>query len=125
MAGKRYTAEDIICHLRTVEIEAGKGPWVADPCRKLGVTEQTYHRCENEYSGFCVEQENAQLNRLVADLSLDKHMLPEAPQEESTVRTPSRTGRLASGHVPGQLPAGLPLGPVWPGLPDGSFAQFC
>ncbi len=39
MARKRYTAEEIICHLRTVEIEAGKGLGIADACRKLGITE--------------------------------------------------------------------------------------
>ena len=41
MARKRYTAEEIICHLRTVEIEAGKGLGIADACRKLGITEQS------------------------------------------------------------------------------------
>jgi len=40
MARKRYTAEEIICHLRTVEIEAGKGLGIVDACRKLGITEQ-------------------------------------------------------------------------------------
>ena len=40
MARTRYTAEEIICHLRTVEIEAGKGIGIADACRKLGITEQ-------------------------------------------------------------------------------------
>ena len=40
MARKRYTAEEIICHLRAVEIEAGKGLGIADACRKLGITEQ-------------------------------------------------------------------------------------
>ena len=40
MARKRYTAEEIICHLRTVEIETGKGLGIADACRKLGITEQ-------------------------------------------------------------------------------------
>ena len=30
MARTRYTAEEIICHLRTIEIEAGKGIGPAD-----------------------------------------------------------------------------------------------
>ena len=80
MARKRYTAEEIICHLRTVEIEAGKGLGIADACRKLGITEQTYYRWKIEYGGLRVEQakrlkgleqENARLKRLVVDLSLD------------------------------------------------------
>jgi hypothetical protein len=42
MARKRYTPEEIIGHLRTIEIAVGKGLGVADACRKLGLTEQTY-----------------------------------------------------------------------------------
>ena len=40
MARKRYTAEEIIEHLRTIEIETGKGFGIAEVCLKLGVTEQ-------------------------------------------------------------------------------------
>jgi hypothetical protein len=42
MARKRYTADAIISHLRTVEIETAKGIGIADACRKLGFTEQTH-----------------------------------------------------------------------------------
>ena len=41
MARKRYTAEEIIGQLRTIEIELGKGLGVVDACRKLGITEQS------------------------------------------------------------------------------------
>jgi transposase-like protein len=69
-----------------VEIEAGKGLGIADACRKLGITEQTYYRWKKEYGGLRVEQakrlkgleqENARLKRLVADLSLDNSILKE------------------------------------------------
>src|SRR6476660_10092036 len=40
MARKRYTAEEIIGQLRTIEIELGKGLGVLEACRKLGITEQ-------------------------------------------------------------------------------------
>src|SRR5215831_19612646 len=40
MAQKRYTAEETIGHLRTIEIETGKGFGIAEVCRKLGLTEQ-------------------------------------------------------------------------------------
>jgi transposase InsO family protein len=40
MARKRYTAEEIMGQLRTIEIELGKGLAVVDACRKLGITEQ-------------------------------------------------------------------------------------
>jgi len=86
MPRKRYTAEEIIRHLRTIEIEAGKGVGIAEACRKLGLTEQTYYRWKKEYGGLRVdqakrlknlEQENARLKRLVADLSLDNSILKE------------------------------------------------
>ena len=86
MARKRYTPEDIIQHLRTVELETGKGLAVLDACRKLGITEHTYDRWKKEYGGLRVdqakrlkslEQEHARLKRLVADLSLDNRMLKE------------------------------------------------
>ena len=86
MTRKRFTAEDIIGHLRTIEIETGKRLAVLEACRKLGITEQTYYRWKKEYGGLRVdqakrlksrEQENARLKRLGADLSLDKSMLKE------------------------------------------------
>ena len=40
MPKKRYTPEEIIQHLRTVELDTGKGLAVFDACRKLGITEQ-------------------------------------------------------------------------------------
>jgi transposase InsO family protein len=42
MPRKRYTPEEILQHLRTVELDTGKGLAVLDACRKLGITEQTY-----------------------------------------------------------------------------------
>lgn len=86
MARKRYTAEEIIGHLRTLEIEMGKGLAVVEACRKLGITEQTYYRWKKEYGGLRVdqakrlkglEQENVRLKRLVADLALDNSILKE------------------------------------------------
>ena len=62
----------------------GQGMSVPEVSRKLGVTEQTYYRWRKEYGGIKTDQvrklkelekENAQLKKLVADLSLDKAML--------------------------------------------------
>lgn len=86
MARKRYRAEDIIEHLRTIEIETGRGLGLAEACRKLSITEQTFYRWKKEYGGLRVdqakrlkglEQENARLKCLVADLSLDNSILKE------------------------------------------------
>ena len=38
MGRKRFTPEDIIGQLRTVEIVSGKGVSVPDACRKLGIS---------------------------------------------------------------------------------------
>ena len=86
MARNRYTADEILSHRGTIEIETAKGLGLADACRKLDVTEQTYYRWKKEYGGLRVEQakrlkgleqENARLKRLVADLSLDNSILKE------------------------------------------------
>jgi transposase-like protein len=86
MARNRYTAEDIIGHLRTLEIDLGNGRPVAEACRKFGITEQTYYRWKKEYGGLRVDQAkrlkglqqaNARQKRLVADLSLDNSILKE------------------------------------------------
>ena len=86
MARKRYTPDEIVRYLRTVEIETGKGSAVPEVCRKIGITEQTYYRWKREFGGLRVEQakrlkgleqENARLKKLVADLSLDNAILKE------------------------------------------------
>jgi len=40
MSRARYTPEEILQHLRTIELDTGKGLAVLDACRKLGITEQ-------------------------------------------------------------------------------------
>ena len=86
MPRKRYTPEEILQHLRTVELDTGKGLAVLDACRKLGVTEQTYYRWKKEYGGLRVdqakrlkalEQENLRLKRIVANQVLDLSILQE------------------------------------------------
>ena len=48
MARKRYAAEEIIRHLRTIEMETGKGFGIVEVCRKLEITEQTSYRWKKE-----------------------------------------------------------------------------
>ncbi len=82
MKRKRYSAEQIVCASRQVE----SGSAVVEICRKLGVSEQTFYRWKKKYSGVGVselrelrqlQEENRKLKLLVADLSLDKHILQE------------------------------------------------
>ena len=79
MARQRHTAEEIINKLREAEVGLARGMVVAEVCRKIGVTEQTYYRWRKEYGGLSrdqakrlreLEQENVRLKKLVADVSL-------------------------------------------------------
>ena len=87
MPGKRFGAEQIIPKLREAEVDLAKGLTVAQACKKIGVTEQTYYRWRKEYGGIRMDQakrmkdlekENARLKRLLADAELDKAILREA-----------------------------------------------
>lgn len=77
-----YTEEQIAFALRQAE----SGANVAELCRKMGVSEQTFYRWKKKYGGLGVaevrrlkqlEEENKKLKQLVADLSLDRAMLQD------------------------------------------------
>lgn len=82
MGRKRYTEEQIIYALR----QADGGRPVREVCRELGVTEQSFYIWRKKYGGMGVSElrelrqlreENRQLRKIVADLTLDKHILQE------------------------------------------------
>ena len=86
MVKRKHSVEQIIGQLREAEVELAQGRSVAEVCRWLGVTEQTYYRWRKEYGGLkmdqakrlkVLEQENTRLRRAVADLTLDKQILQE------------------------------------------------
>lgn len=78
----KFTEQEIVYALKQVEV----GVPLKELCRKYGVSEQTFYRWRSKYGGMApselqrlkqLEQENQQLKKLVADLSLDKHVLQE------------------------------------------------
>lgn len=86
MASKRFTAEQIIGHLRQAEVMVGQGKSLYEVLRAIDVTANTYYRWRKEYGGMGMdqarrlkelEQENTRLKRVVADLSLDNLILKE------------------------------------------------
>ena len=86
MARKRYSAEQIIGHLRQAEILISEGKTIGEAARQLSINEQTYYRWRREYGGMEVDQarrlkeldlENQRLKRLVADQALDISILKE------------------------------------------------
>lgn len=82
MKRKRISVEQIAAVLKQAEV----GVPVAELIRKAGISQQTFYRWKKQYAGLEVDQvrelkqlqeENARLKRLVADLTLDKTMLQE------------------------------------------------
>jgi len=81
--GKRgHSEEEILRVLR----EAESGDTVVEICRKHGISQQTLYLWKKKYAGLGLQElrelrqlrdENVKLKRLVADLSLDRHILQE------------------------------------------------
>ncbi len=84
--GKKYQPEQVVKLLRQVEVAVANGKTTAQACKEAGIVKQTYFRWRKEYGGLQVdqakrlkelEQENAKLKRLVANLSLDNLVLKD------------------------------------------------
>jgi putative transposase len=82
MKKSRYTEEQIAFALRQAE----SGTPVADVCRQMGVSEASFYVWKKKYGKLGLTEirelrqlrdENVRLKRLVADLTLDKHILGE------------------------------------------------
>ena len=81
-----------------------QGQSVAQVCRALGVTEQTYYRWRKEYGGMRVAQakrlkqlegENARLRRAVADLTVANQTSGKRPEGDLVSPTRARAGKCA------------------------------
>lgn len=87
MAKRRgYSPEQIITKLSEAEVLLSQGKTVAQACKAIEISKQTYYRWRKEYGGMTVSQAkhlqelekgNARLKKLVADLSLDNAILKE------------------------------------------------
>jgi putative transposase len=82
MKRSKFTESQIIFALRQAEM----GVKVPEVCRKMGISEATFYNWKKKFSGLGVtelrrlrqlEEENAKLKQIVADLSLDKQMLQD------------------------------------------------
>jgi putative transposase len=83
MPRKGRTNEEIVAALRQAE----GGEKVGDIWRRLGVSEQAFYRWKKRFAGVGVQElrelrslrhENSKLKQLVADLTLDRHILRHA-----------------------------------------------
>jgi putative transposase len=87
MKKSRFTEEQIMYALRQAE----GGTPVADVCRQLGVSEASFYIWKKKYAKLDLTElrelrqlrdENARLKRVVADLTLDKHILSEVVRKK-------------------------------------------
>ncbi len=88
MKKSKFSEEQIAYVLRQAE----SGTAVADVCRQLGVSDATFYVWKKKFAHFGVselrrmrslEEENARLKQVAADLTLDKHMLAEALRKKA------------------------------------------
>lgn len=114
MKKTRYTEEQIAFALKQAET----GTPVAEVICRMGVSEQTFYRWKKVYGGLGVgelrrvkqfEDENRKLKQLVADLSLDKHILQDVLAKNSGAWAAARDRRARPGvswcERAAQLPA--------------------
>jgi putative transposase len=84
--GRRHTPEQVVRKLREADRLLAEGSEVADVCRQLEISIQTYQRWRSRYRAMRpeevvrlkqLEKENARLKRLLAEKELDNDMLRE------------------------------------------------
>ena len=82
MKKSKFTEQQIVFALKQAET----GVPVAEVCRKLGISEATFYNWKKKFSGLGtdelrrlrqLEDENARLKQVVADLTLDKQILQD------------------------------------------------
>ena len=86
---KRHTPEQVVRKLTQADRLLTDGKDIADVCRELQVSEQTYYRWRNQFGGLKaddakrlkdLQKQNATLKRLLADAELEKAALKEIAQ---------------------------------------------
>jgi len=97
MPRKGPSEEEIVRALRQAE----GGQKVREICREMGVSQQAFSSWKRRYAGLGLSElrelrqlreENRKLKTLVADLTLDKHILQEVLSKRSEARGARRAG---------------------------------
>ena len=87
MKKSRFSEAQIVAILKEVEL----GAKVGDTCRKHGVSDAMYYKWKSQYSGMSVphlaqmrqlQEENAKLKRMYADLALVHHALKDVVERK-------------------------------------------
>jgi len=84
MKKTKFTEAQIVFAVKQGQGE--NGVKIAEVCRQMGISEATFYNWKKKYGGLGVNElrqlkqlqdENARLKQIVADLSLDKQMLQD------------------------------------------------
>ena len=99
MKRSRFTEEQILFALK--QVTAGQP--VADVCRQMGISEATFYVWKKRYGNLGLleirelrqlRDENARLKRVVADLTLDRHILQEVVKKKVLHPFPGKAARI-------------------------------
>jgi putative transposase len=80
MLARRYSVEQIVAKLREAERLQAQGQTIAQVCKRLGISDQTFFRWRTQYGALkedeaqrlkALEAENARLKKIVAEQALD------------------------------------------------------
>ena len=115
MKKKRFSVEQIVATLKQIEL----GLLITQAARQLGVSEQAIYRWKKQYAGLeadhvrelkVLQEENARLKRLVADLSLDKAILQDINSKNGPARAEASRSGLRRRSLRDEPAAGPPTG---------------
>jgi transposase-like protein len=132
MATRKYSSEAVIHKRREADVLLGQGKAVAEACKQLGVTDQTYFRWRKSYGGLKVDQakrlreletENARLKRAVAEITVDKLILKEVVEgkfQNLSRNRATRIERVRLGRATHNGRAVVHASAVLPELQDGA-----
>ncbi len=102
MKRSKYSESQIVFAIKQVETGTG----LQEVCRKMGISEATFYNWKKKYGGLGVselrrlknlKEENLQLKKLVADLSLDKQILQDVLKKKFRGRPESAGWSITSG----------------------------
>ena len=118
---KRHTPEQVVRKLAQADRMLGEGRDIADVCRELGVSEQTYYRWRNQFGGLKADDAK-RLKDLENENSMSLANVMGPPC------CPGVLGIDATGHATGSPPCIQSLRrcsrPAWRVLPSSRPATF-
>jgi putative transposase len=113
MKKSKFTEEQILFALK----QADAGQAASDVCRQMGISEATFYNWKKRFGNLGLPEvrelrqlrdENARLKRLVADLTLDRHVLQEVIKKRSSGDAAPGDRAMASGMLPIEHPTLVP-----------------